>query len=85
MTQTTINEVLSTVTKSGRVLSRRSFYRFAKELGIEPLGTRQRPQRFPGDTANRILAHLGMNGTKDKDELLSLAEIKRRARKGGKR
>lgn len=84
--ENTINRVLDEVTKKGRPLSRRQFYRFAKELEIQPLGTRQRPQRWPADTAIKIIVHLGLGEAAPKGRIFSMAEIKRKAgRKGAKR
>ena len=56
----TINEITKTVTKAKGAIRRRQIYRYIAALDIKPLGCRQRPQIYPPDTANRILAHLGL-------------------------
>lgn len=42
-----------------RPCSRAQLYRYLKALEISPAAGAQRPQRYPADTANRILTHLG--------------------------
>ena len=42
-------------------MSRASVYRDLVELGIKPLGIRQRPQRWPEDAADKIRARRGIN------------------------
>lgn len=42
-------------------MSRASVYRDLVELGIKPLGVRQRPQRWPDDAADKIRARRGIN------------------------
>ena len=40
-------------------MSTATLYRHLRRLKIRPLGIRQRPQRYPDDTAARILKELG--------------------------
>lgn len=41
-------------------MSRASVYRDLAELGIKPLGVRQRPQRWPDDAADKIRSRRGI-------------------------
>jgi len=43
-----------------------SIHSYLKKLKIKPIGARQRPQPYPDDSAERILAYLGRNGTRCK-------------------
>jgi len=57
-----IETILETVRKH-RPYSTNTFYRDALKLGIVPI-IRQKPQNWPEDTAERILAHRGfLNGS----------------------
>jgi len=40
-------------------------YRYFRAAKIKPVAVRQRPQRYPDDTVERILAHLGLDGETD--------------------
>ncbi len=42
-----------------RPMSHASLYKHLHRLRIKPLGVRQSPQRYPDDTPNRVLIHLG--------------------------
>lgn len=78
----TIDQILSDVRKF-RPISRQHLYRRMKELKIEPLGIRQRPQFYPDDTACVLLAQLGF--TVNDASLPTMAQLKavKAARKGG--
>ncbi|MEI6193611.1 MAG: hypothetical protein WCS42_04700 [Verrucomicrobiota bacterium] len=56
MTTTQIRKELS---KAGKEVSRAQLYRYLAACKISPSGANQRPQRYPLDTAERILTHLG--------------------------
>jgi uncharacterized protein YjbK len=38
--------------------------RYIRKAKLQPLGARQRPQNYPEDSAERILAYLGLNSVK---------------------
>lgn len=56
----TVPEVLEEVSKH-KSISRETLYRYFRKLNIQPIGElRQVPQRYPGDTAKKILKGLGV-------------------------
>ena len=55
----TINQILQHVS-TVKPVGRRQIYRYLQDCCIEPLGVQQRPQQYPGDSAARILARLGL-------------------------
>ena len=91
-THPTLIDLLPVLAQAGKPVSKRTLQRYLADLNIRPVGAAQRPQRYPMDTAVRVLSRLGlvMSGTEHaarlpKDRLLTLPEIKRAAkRKGGK-
>jgi hypothetical protein len=58
---TTIS-TLAELKKAGKPLNKSRLYELLVDLGIKPVGARQRPQQYPPDTAERILQHLGFSG-----------------------
>lgn len=59
MSQTmTLTEILIDVNRV-KPVSFRQLQRYIKQIGIPPVGARQRPQRYPADTALRIKTFLG--------------------------
>ncbi|HEY4414517.1 MAG TPA: hypothetical protein VGO57_02405 [Verrucomicrobiae bacterium] len=56
----TPKQTLQALRKAGKPIVRSHFYRLLFELNIRPLG-RSRPQQYPPDTAERMLAHLGFS------------------------
>jgi hypothetical protein len=54
-----VTAVLKTLRAAGKQLNRPSLYRYFTKLGIRPV-VRQRPANYPGDTAAKIIAHLGL-------------------------
>jgi hypothetical protein len=42
--------------------------RYIRAVGIKPIGARQKPQRYPEDSALRILIHLGFRPDPKKAE-----------------
>jgi hypothetical protein len=82
----TINEILIEIRKH-KTCSRFHLYKLMKEMGIEPIGRRQRPQRYPDDAALRILANYGFTPDKTTEpRLVSMRALKRisaQAKKGG--
>jgi hypothetical protein len=57
-TDMTVREIHESVNQFKEV-SRSQLYNYFSALKIEPIGARQRPQRFPDNSANRVLVHLG--------------------------
>jgi hypothetical protein len=55
-------------------ISRRTLFRYIAEAGISPIG-KQKPRLYPSEAEARILAHLGLGGSR----ILSL----KAAKKGG--
>jgi hypothetical protein len=54
----TVNEIHQVVRKH-KPVSRAQLYNYFEALHIEPIGARQRPQRYPDDAPIRILVRLG--------------------------
>lgn len=54
----TVNEILEEL-KPVKPMSRFWLYEQMRRLKIKPIGASQRPQRYPDDTAERILIRLG--------------------------
>lgn len=71
---TTIQTILSELNRV-KPCTRQNLYVYLGQLGIKPLGVRQRPQQYPADTASRVLAHLGFPSP----VLLSRDELRRQA------
>jgi len=85
----TIDEILLEL-RQHKTCSRVQLYRYLKTLGIRPLGEiKQRPARYPTDTAARVIASLGLeeNGEAGRPaRIVSLRELKaERARSGARR
>ena len=57
----TIRTILDELAAAGLTLSRRQFYRDAARIQLSPLGIRQRPQRWPADSAHRLLSARGLD------------------------
>jgi hypothetical protein len=55
----TTQQTLKVLETAGKPLSLTHLYRLFSNIGIKPLG-RSRPQQYAKDTAERILAHLGV-------------------------
>lgn len=86
MTQT-CSEILVEVNRQ-RPMCLRQLKRIIKKLGVQPIGARQNPQRYPGDTALRIKTYLGFSdsdGTRRPtlaeagSRILSMPEIRGKA------
>jgi hypothetical protein len=80
----TINEIVTDVAKALPV-SERKVRRLLHRLKIKPLGeVASRPQRWPDDSAQKIRAALGVNGSNghaggaDDGKLVSMAALKRK-------
>lgn len=76
----TLDQILATIHQH-RPMSRAGVYRYMAALDIRPAGAHQKPQRYPGNTPHRILAHLGFipaesNGQK----LASMNQLKKEKR-----
>jgi hypothetical protein len=54
----TVPEILKRVGEF-KPVSRTQLYHYFKVVKIQPVGARQKPQRFPDDAADKILLHLG--------------------------
>lgn len=63
---------------------RRQLHRYLKTFNIKPVGANQRPQRYPAETTDQLLQHLGMGWNAREAGILSVKEAKRRAGRGGK-
>ena len=71
---TTLDAALAAVSKH-KPMTKRHFRRLVGAAGIRPVGNyRTRPRMYPYDTAERVLAHLGLNGHAPK--LPSMRELK---------
>ena len=69
----TVQEILLAI-RPLKPVSKASIHKYLNDLGIRPLGRRQRPQRYPEDSAKRILKDLGLaNG---RDTLPKMPELK---------
>jgi hypothetical protein len=55
----TVGQILLEV-RQHKTCSTVQLYRYFKRWGIQPEAVRQRPQRYPDDSAERILTHLGI-------------------------
>lgn len=62
MNALTPSEIVAEVSRHKGGYSMAAFYRHKLELKLAPVGSRQRPQLYPGETATKILAHLGLAG-----------------------
>lgn len=58
LAQMTTKQTLSALRKAGKPICQSHLYRIFTKLGIKPIG-RSRPQQYPEDTSDRVLAHLG--------------------------
>ena len=58
----TITEIVEAI-RPLKSLTREGLYPHLHALKIKPLGARQRPQRYPDDTAERVLIRLGFTKT----------------------
>jgi hypothetical protein len=57
---TTVKELSEALAKGGKAVSKPTLYKYLHALRIEPISkVRQIPQRYPADSAKRILTHLG--------------------------
>lgn len=69
----TIQQIHTLITKH-KAVSRRQLFRYFERLGITPFcGLRTRPRLYPDDSADRILAELGV------PSMAQLADLRRRA------
>lgn len=59
----TVKEIIEQILQH-RPFSRESLYVHLRALRIKPLGVRQSPQRYPADTADRLLTRLGFKQRK---------------------
>lgn len=77
---TTLDQIITAV-RQHRPCSRRQVIRWLDAVGIGPVGVRQRPQRYPMESAAAILAHLGLVDQVPATRLITVAEAKRRAKR----
>jgi hypothetical protein len=84
----TIEDVKAALALAGKTASESTVRRLFRCLGVKPCGARQIPQRYPLDTIDRVKNHLGLGNplesTRPAVGILSLAQIKRRAKAKGK-
>lgn len=57
-TSLTVAEIVQLVSQT-KPISEASFWRLKIELGLSPVGVRQRPARYPADCVRTILKHFG--------------------------
>ncbi len=80
----TIADVSKALSECGKPASESTIRRYFRALDIRPAGARQLPQRYPDDTATKILNYLGLGSpvesTRPALGILPIAEIKRRAK-----
>ena len=55
----TIQQIVLTL-KPHKPVSRATVYTYLKRLKIKPIGARQKPMRYPEDSADKILTDLGL-------------------------
>jgi hypothetical protein len=58
----TVTEILIAVARH-KPMTPPTLYRHLRKLKLKPLGTRQCPQHYPEDSAERILKHLGFKSS----------------------
>lgn len=71
-----IDTILAEIRKH-KTCSRAQLYTYIKALGIEPVGARQRPQRYPADTAQKVLKHLGLIQDTKPESLPELGSLRK--------
>lgn len=74
----TVQQIHKKVSRHKQV-SRNQLYTYFKACQIEPIGARQKPQRYPEDAAEKIIAYLGF-------KIVSMRQLKaerRKARRNG--
>lgn len=76
----TLLEILAEVNKQ-RPISRRQLLRHIKKAGVKPMGAKQRPQRYPINSAAVMLEYLGFNGSHRLPSIDQLRAERARARK----
>lgn len=76
----TVKEIHKKVSRHKQV-SRNQLYNYFKACQIKPIGAAQKPQRYPDDAADQIIAYLGF-------KIVSMRQLKaerRKARNGHRR
>jgi len=58
-----ILKIQNELSRLGKKVTSKTIYRYFKKLGIKPQGARQRPQKYPADTALRLAHYLGLELT----------------------
>lgn len=59
----TIQQILKEVSRK-KPMARPTLYTHLNALKVQPIGCTQRPQRYPDDTAARVLTRLGFSPQK---------------------
>lgn len=62
-------------------VSTASLYRYLGRLKIRPLAVRQRPQHYPADTPDKILAHLGLDAGNGGGRLVTMGQLRTERKK----
>jgi len=75
----TVQQILIRI-QPQKPLSRPAVYNYLKALKIKPIGARQKPQRYPEDSADRILQHLGLPHVVTMPQLRHARSASRRTR-----
>ena len=55
--------------------SARQTRRYIQDVGVKPIGARQRPQRYPDDVVGKILLHLGFEQLPNGERLIPLRKL----------
>jgi hypothetical protein len=80
----TTMQVIKAVRRKDRI-GEKQIRRYMKRLGIQPLGqAKRRPQRWPEDTAARILLHLGTGNGEASGRLVTPSELQALRPKAGR-
>lgn len=53
-----------------------SVRRYLRRVGVKPIGARQKPQRYPEDSALKILIHLGFENETKSTPQTKIASLK---------
>lgn len=58
----TTEQIQAQLRRAGKPVCRFTLYRYLRRFRIRPVGPRQCPQRYPADSAERIIRGLGLKG-----------------------
>lgn len=72
----TVQQIHKKLSRHKKV-SRNQLYTYFKACQIEPIGARQKPQRYPEDAADKIITYLGF-------KIVSMRTLKAERKKAGR-